>query len=311
MSTNILIAGIGGVGGFFGGLLANEFFQSPEVNVSFLARGAHLQKIQTEGLKIEWGTKILNVRPYKATDHAAILGEADFILLCTKSYDLVATIEQIKPCINANTVIIPFLNGVDSVHRIQKLLPNNTIAGGCVYIVSSIKEPGIVRNTGNIQKLFLGLNGERNQRLLQLVNWMQQAGIEAQYSDNILNVMWEKFYLVAANSTATSYFNLTTGQILAEPDMAKMMELLLKEVNLVASARGIFFETDMVETTARKISNLPFETTSSMQRDFWKKDGRTELETITGYIVASGLELNIPTPTFQAMYESLLLKKTI
>lgn len=111
--------------------------------------------------------------------------------------------------------------------------------------------------------------------------------------------------MVAANSTATSYFNNTTGEILADASKEAFLLSLLKEVNQVALAKGIAFDKEMVSVITNKIRSFPFDSTSSMQRDFWKKDGRTELETITGYVVRNGKQLNILTPTFEIAYKYL------
>ncbi|MEN9522067.1 MAG: hypothetical protein RL065_444 [Bacteroidota bacterium] len=305
MKTKILVAGIGGVGGWFGGMMEKHFAESNEVEISFLARGEHLKQIQLHGLKVVKGNEEFIAKPKLATDNANEISTVDFILLCTKSYDLEKTILQLQPCINSETVIIPFLNGVDSVEKIQQLLPKNLIAGGCVYIVSSIKENGVVQNSGNIQTLYFGLDNKVNDKLIALESIFLEAKIEATLTQNISSVMWEKFHLVAANSTATSFYNNTTGEILADKTKAEFLFSLLKEVNQVALAKGISFEREMVEATMNKLKSMPFETTSSMQRDFWKKDGKTELETITGYVIREGKSLNISTPSFEMAHEKL------
>lgn len=119
----------------------------------------------------------------------------------------------------------------------------------------------------------------------------------------------EKFHLVGANSTATSYFNNSVGEILADKSKNEFLISLLKEVNQIAFAKGIIFEKDMVSVTMEKLHSFPFETTSSMQRDFQKPNTQTELETITGFIVRAGQQLNIETPTFKIAYEGLLKKQ--
>jgi 2-dehydropantoate 2-reductase len=303
--TKILVAGIGGVGGWFGGMLAKHFIKSNEIEISFLAKGEHLKQIQQHGLKVIKGNEGFIAKPKLATDNANEIGKVDFILLCTKSYDLEKTILQLQPCIYPETVIIPFLNGVDSVDKIKQLLPENLVAGGCVYIVSSIKENGVVENSGNIQTLYFGLDNSTNEKLNLLEKIFLEAKIEATLSQNISSVQWEKFHLVAANSTATSFYNNTTGEILANQTKANFLFSLLNEVNQVALAKGVLFEKEMIETTLNKLKSMPFETTSSMQRDFWKKNGKTELETITGYVMREGKALNIPTPSFEIAYEKL------
>lgn len=309
MKTKIIIAGIGGVGGYFGGLLAKQFSESIEVEIYFLARGEHLKQIQTNGLKVIKGDTEFIAKPKLATDNANEIGVVDYIILCTKSYDLEKTLEQLKPCINEKTCILPLLNGVDSAEQIKSILPNSTVFNGSVYIVSLIKDFGVVENIGNIQKLFFGRDNTISDSLILLENIFKQAGIEATLTQNISSIVWEKFHLVGANSTATSYFQNTTGEILADKTKSDFLVSLLNEVNQIALAKGILFEKDMIASTMEKLRSFPFETTSSMQRDFQKPNTRTELETITGYIVLAGKQLNIPTPSFKIAYDELRITR--
>jgi 2-dehydropantoate 2-reductase len=303
--TKIIIAGIGGVGGYFGGLLAKTFAESIEVEIYFLARGEHLKQIQSKGLKVIKGDTHFIAKPKLATDNANEIGIADYIILCTKSYDLEKTMDQLKPCISNNTCILPLLNGVDSAETIKRILPDSTVFNGCVYIVSLLKEFGVIENIGNIQKLFFGIDNTISEKLISLENIFKKANIEATLTNNISSIVWEKFYLVAANSTATSYFKNSTGQILADKTKNEFLLSLLNEVNEIALANGISFDNDMVAITLEKLHSFPFGATSSMQRDFEKPNAQTELETITGFVVRKGEQLKIPTPTFKIAYEKL------
>jgi 2-dehydropantoate 2-reductase len=154
MKTKILIAGIGAVGGYFGGLLAKHFYNSGNVAIHFFARGEHLKEIQKNGLKVIKGDNEFIATPALATDDASAIGIADFIIVATKSYDLETIMQQLRPCINQDTIILPLLNGVDSKERIKNILPGNIVLDGCAYIVSRLKQPGVIENTGNIQTLY-------------------------------------------------------------------------------------------------------------------------------------------------------------
>jgi 2-dehydropantoate 2-reductase len=301
----IIIAGIGGVGGYFGGMLSKRFSESDDVEIYFLARGEHLKQIQLNGLTVLKGDTEFITRPKSATDNANEIGIADYIILCTKSYDLEKAIEQLKPCIDNNTAILPLLNGVDSAAKIKSILPNATVFNGCVYIVSMLKKAGVVENTGNIQKLFFGMDDIISEKLILLESIFKEADIEATLTKNISSIMWEKFHLVGANSTATSYFNNSTGEILADKMKSEFLLSLLNEVNQVALGNRISFDREMVSVTMEKLRSFPFEATSSMQRDFQKPDSPTELETITGFVVRAGKQLNIPTPVFKIAYDGL------
>lgn len=302
----IIIAGIGGVGGYFGGLLAKQFSESKEVEIYFLARGEHLEQIKTNGLKVVKGDTQFIAKPKLATDNANEIGIADYIILCTKSYDLEKIIEQLKPCIDENTSLLPLLNGVDSAENIKNILPNATVFNGCVYIVALLQEAGVVANVGNIQKLFFGIDNTISDQLILLENIFKLATIDTTLTKDISSILWEKFHLVGANSTATSYYENSTGEILADKTKNEFLISLLNEVNQIALAKGISFNKDMVSVTMEKLHSFPFEATSSMQRDFQKPNTQTELETITGFIIRAGQQLNIETPTFKIAYDELL-----
>ena len=302
-NNKIVIAGIGGVGGYFGGLLAKKYEKSDAVEICYLARGEHLRKIRENGLKVIHGPTEFIAKPAIATENAIEIGIADYILICTKSYDLDGTIEQLKPCINENTILIPLLNGVESVKRINRILPGTTVLDGCVYIVSSVKEAGVIENSGINQKLFFGPGKANNDRLQWLAKIMQDAGIEAILSDSISTIIWEKFIFIASIATATSYFNCSIGKLLEENE--ETLVQLIEEVKLIAVAKGISFNPGITSNIVNYNKLLPYESTSSMHRDFRNLKPKTEIESLTGYVVRAGEEFNIETPTFIKAYNSL------
>jgi 2-dehydropantoate 2-reductase len=307
--VKILVAGIGGVGGYFGGLLARKFENSEEVNIAFLARGEHLAKIRASGLKVIKGDTEFSARPYIATDEANEIGVVDFILICTKSYDLDQTILQLKPCIGESTIVLPLLNGVESVERIRKILPETIVLEGCVYIVSKCKEAGVIENSGINQLLFFGPGKVANDRLIRLEKILQEAGIVATLSDSISTIVWEKYIFISAIATATSYFDSCIGKLLEENEESLLQ--LLEEAKLVAGAKGITINPDITSNTINYNKLLPYETTSSMHRDYLNGKQNTEVEFLTGYIVRTGKELGIKTPLFEKAYDNLRLKSGV
>ncbi len=304
--VKIVVAGIGGVGGYFGGLLAKKYENSDEIKICFLARGEHLTQIRKNGLKVIKGSTEFVARPALATDMATEIGIADYILICTKGYDLDATLGQLKPCIDENTILLPLLNGVESVERIKKHLSGNTVWEGSVYIVSEIKDAGVIENSGNIQKLSFGLDNTSNERLLFLEKILQDAGIDTVLSDKISTLVWEKFIFIAAVGTATSYFDCSIGKILDENEDTLLQ--LIEEVTAIAHANKIPVSPDIVANTMNKLKMLAFDTTSSMYRDFKNRKPKTEVETLTGYVVRAGQKFGIETPAFHKAYQLLISK---
>lgn len=306
--TKIIIAGIGGVGGYFGGLLANHFNENEHVEINFLARGQHLKEIQNNGLKVIHGDSELIAKPHLATDNPIEMGIADFIIIATKSYDLEAVIQQLRPCINNDTIILPLLNGVDSKDRIARILPNNIILEGCVYIVSRLKKEGVIENSGNIQTLFFGLDNFVNDRLNLLEGLLKDANIEASLSENISTIIWEKFIFLSPIATATSYFDMCIGELIADNEKRSTTAALIEEVKQLAKAKQIVISDDITEKTLTKLKALPFEATSSMHSDFQARKPTNELESLTGYVINEGRKHNLETPMYEKCFADLKKK---
>jgi len=309
-STRIIIAGIGGVGGYFGGLLAHHYAQHPGAEIEFIARGKNLEAIRAHGLKVIQGSQEFVARPALATANPADAGPADFILLCTKGYDLEGMLEQLRPCIQRDTILLPLLNGVDSREWLRQTLPHNLVLDSCVYVVSRLLQPGVVENTGKIDKIYFGPEDRETDRLKQLERIFREAGIDALLTPDIAPVMWEKFIFIAAVATATSWFNKTIAELLTDESSLHHTLALIEEVKQVAKARGIKVAENMTELTLNKIKAIAPGTTSSMHSDYRQKKHQTELESLTGFVVREGRKFHVPTPTFDTAYQ-LLNKKRV
>lgn len=301
--TKIVIVGIGGVGGYFGGLLARSYAENDGIEIYFIARGEHLNQIENEGLKIIKGEIEFNTKPYLATNDASKIGTADYVIICTKNYDLEEVLNQINSCIGINTVILPLLNGVEAVEKIRAKFPNNLVPAGCAYIVSAIVKPGVVENMGNRQEIYFGFDGKQEPKLKRLEDIFKFAGIEATLSTEISVLIWEKFIFLSSLASATSCYQMPIGKLLLE----KLTQLknLLKEATTIAIAKQIKVDNLFIEKALNHYRSLPFDATSSMHRDFESKKPKTELDSITGYIVKEGKKLEIPTPLFEKIYIDL------
>jgi len=305
MRTKILIAGIGGVGGYFGGSLANYYEGSDAVEISFYARGEHLKEIQKKGLRVIKGKDEFIAKPVIASDNADEIGVVDYLIVCTKSYGLEPIIHQLKSCINKDTIILPLLNGVDSREKIKKMLPANVILDGCAYIVARLKQSGIVENIGNIQTLYFGLDNYEDERLNKLEQVFKKAGIEATYSGNITKIIWEKFIFISPTATATSYFNKPIGEVLADNESFETISKLIEEVKQVAEAAKITMPENISEISMNKLRSMPYETTSSMHADFKNNKEQTELDSLTGYVISEAKKYGLEVPTYIKAYERL------
>lgn len=305
MKKKIIVAGIGGVGGYYGGLLARKYEKDDNIDVYFVARGEHLNQIKKNGLKVITETGEFITRPTLATNDVSEIGKVDYIILCTKSYDLDTTIEQLKPSISEGTVILPLLNGADISERIRRLLPGIEVWEGCVYIVGRLNEPGVVESSGGLHDLFFGYaNDPQGEKLLFLQKLMEDAGIIAHLSADIRKVIWRKFIFISTTASLTSYFNVGFRDLLTD-DIRKDFTLnFVKEVSSVAQAEGVVFDFDIKDAIVKQIEKLPYGTTSSMHTDF-QAGKNAELNTLTKIVVDFGQRYDIPTPYYQKVYDEL------
>lgn len=301
----ILIVGIGGVGGYFGGLLAEEYARSNQVDVYFLARGAHLDAIRNKGLTIIENGKESIVYPKLATNNSEEIGEVDVVLMATKTYDLEAACLQVKPCLKEDTILLPLLNGVNNTEVINQMFPNNTVLNGCVYIISRLSNPGVITNSGNIQALYFGTINSENEKLKELEKVFTKANIHATLSADILSVIWEKYIFLSAIAAATSHFDCTIGSLLNNKQKERTLKKLVHEVALLAKTKKIVLSNNIEEKTLKKFKSLPEHITSSLHSDFQIGKEKTEVDTLIGYVVNEGRKLSVSVPVFGLVYKSL------
>ena len=304
MKTKIVIVGLGGVGGFYGGLLAKRYADDPSMEIYFVARGAHLKKVQENGLKVITETGSFIAKQTLATDNVSEIGIADYVILATKSYDLDATVLQIRPCVGQNTVILPLLNGIDNSTRIRALLPGIEVWNGCAYIVARLNEPGVVESSGNLHRFNFGYENKTSERLIAFEKLLKDAGIDATFYENILSVIWTKFFFISATASLTSYFNVSFGALLTDETRKTTLINLLEELLLVANSEGASIDRSVITKVIRQLEKLPFETTASMHSDFIAGKN-AEVDTLTGIVVKLGKKHGIATPVYEKVYNEL------
>lgn len=301
----IVVVGLGGVGGYYGGLLAKKYAENPDIEVYFVVRGAHLKKVQENGLTLITETGIFQVYPTLATDNVADIGMADYIIMTPKSYDLDDTVTQIKPIVGKNTVILPLLNGIDNSSRIRTLLPETEVWNGCVYIVTRLNEPGIVESSGGVHRFNFGYEFKQsNERLIFFEKILKDAGIDATFHEDILHTIWTKFFFISSTATLTSYFDVSFRDLLIDDSRKKTLVNLLEELLLIANAEGAEIDRNVITKVIHQLEKLPKDTTSSMHSDF-RAGKNTELHTLTGIVVELGKKHKIATPTYEKVFVEL------
>lgn len=298
----IAISGIGAVGGYYGGLLATRYKDADNISIYFISRGENLQAITNNGLEIKDPQRNILAVPALVTDNPAETGPVDYLFCCTKSYDLKKNITQLLPVISPETVIIPFLNGANISEQIQQFLPDSQVWKGCVYIGARLMKPGLVEKFSLKDRLVFGSKTGDKNRQEQLQQILIDAGIHSVNPEDIDLEIWKKFFMISTAATITSYFDKTIGEVLE--NHTDQFIALGNELECIAKAKGIILPENYTLTSIELQKMLPSHSTTSMHTDFIKGN-RTEVETLTGYVVQTATDLGIEVPTYQLMYEAL------
>lgn len=299
------IVGIGGVGGYYGGKLAREYENSSEHEIIFIARGKHLAAIIDNGLQLYTREGDYIARPKLATDNPAQAGIFDLVFFCVKSYNLESSAQSLKTSITSNTVVIPLLNGVNITDRLRHILPDADIINGLVYISSSIDNPGVVRQKDGSCKLIFGMDDESANRYQYVLDILLKAGIDATLTDKISQAQWTKYLLICPIGSLTAATGKTFGEIIEDPILKNRLREMIEEVKTIAFARKVDLPSDVVDKTIELASRFAYDTKTSIQLDR-ERGNPTEIDILTAYIRQSGLELGIPTPEHNKIYNQLL-----
>ena len=301
---NITISGLGGVGGYYGAMLVQAARREGlGRTISFVARGAHCEAIRQRGLHVHTPERDFTVTPDFVAEDAHLLPPASLLILATKSYDLEANIQQLRPIIQPDTIILPLLNGADITAQVQALLPEQRVWDGCVYISGRKPSAGEILLEAERERFVYGSRlPERSSEELELYALLSSVGVNVHNPDDIETQIRKKFLMISATATGTSYFNQTVGEALAAHH--EEMRRLIEELCTLFSALGNDLGEDAVERTLERQTFMIPSTTSSMHVDFMA--GRpTELETLTGYVVREARRIGLRLPLYERMYTAL------
>ena len=289
-SVRIAVVGAGGVGGYFGGRLAEA-----GADVVFVARGAHLQAMRARGLRIDSPIGNVHIPRINATDDPSSIGPVDIVLFAVKLYDAESATQLLPPLLGPDTAVIPLQNGVEGVDLVTRAVGAGNTAGGTVYVSAVISEPGVIRHTAMEQLIFGELDGRRSPRLERLLDVCRSAKFKSTLSENITVDIWMKFVRLSVFSGMTSVTRCPIGVIVNDPDLLEMLKAAVREVTLVAQARGVPVPDDGPERVAKASKVLPHGAKSSMLEDL-ERGRRLELRWLSGAVVRIGAEVGVDTP---------------
>jgi 2-dehydropantoate 2-reductase len=298
----IAIYGTGGVGGYFGGRLAQVGEE-----VAFIARGEHLRALQRDGLRVESIAGDFHINPVQATDNPADIGPVDVVLVAVKTWQLPEVAEAMGPLVGPETIIVPLLNGVEAPGILAAVHGEEHVAGGLCSLITSIGGPGLIRHEGAPPRIAFGrLDGRPEARLEALLGALSRAqGVTAEIAEDVEAAMWRKFLMITTFSGVGAVTRAPVGVMRSLPETRALLQESLREIYDVALARNVALTPEAMEWAMGFMDALPPTATASMQRDIL--EGRpSELEAQNGAVVRLGAEAGVETPLNRFIYFSLL-----
>jgi 2-dehydropantoate 2-reductase len=294
----IAVMGTGGMGGFYGGKLA-----ASGEDVTFVARGRHLDAIQTNGLKLEGPDGEFLIHPAKATDDPATIGApVDVVLFCVKLYDLEAAAELIRPIVGDATLVVSLMNGVDGPERLAAILGKGHVLGGAAYDSATIRSPGIVEYRTGPNRLVMGAaGGAVPARLEDFAEAGRRAGFDMVVSDNIARTLWEKYVLLATNAGLTALTRQPVGVVYSDAELRRLAREMMGEVVAVANAKGIELSDDIIERSFAVLDSFSPGMYASAYFDL-AAGKRMEVGSFSGLIAELGDRLGVPVPHHRTVW---------
>ncbi|MBN1397211.1 MAG: 2-dehydropantoate 2-reductase [Bacteroidetes bacterium] len=308
---NIAVIGTGGVGGYYGGKLSQLLKTDKNLKIFFIARGEHLDEIKRNGLILDTDEGQNVCIPTMATDDISELPELDLCFLCVKSYDLEKVLLQLKPKIAESTIILPLLNGVDMYERVRSVIQNGVVYPSCVYIGTHIEKPGKVTQRGGACIIHLGKDPNNEYLNPVLFEIFKKANIRYKWTDNPYTEIWSKFIFIAPLSLTAANYDKTIGEVLESVELSKYVKDMMMEIQQLAIRKEVFLPPAIIEDSFTRAKKFLYETKTSFQRDYKKKDKPDERDIFGGTIIRLGEQLGIKTETTKMIYNSIQNKKTI
>ena len=297
----IAIFGAGGVGGYFGGRLA----QAGE-DIVFIARGDHLKAILTDGLRVDSVKGDFVVKPVQAADDPEQVGLVDVIIVGVKTWQVSNAAQAMRPMVGPETVVLPLQNGVETPAYLAAVLGNQHVLGGLCALVAFIAGPGHICHAGFEPIVRLGeLDNHVSERVQRLHEAFVAAGVSVEIPPDIHAALWEKLLTVGPFGGLGAVSRAPVGVLMEQPETRKLIEQGMREVYEVARTRNIALTEEIVDKAMVVLDKVPASGTSSLQRDIIAGKP-SELDAWIGAVVRLGKEEGVATPLHSFIYYSLL-----
>ena len=297
----IAIMGSGGVGAYVGARL-----QAAGEDVSFIARGAHLQALRKDGLHIQSPLHPVHLAQVTATDQPADIGTVDLVIFAVKLWDTESAAQAMAPLIGPDTRVLTLQNGIDSAAMIARQAPQAKVRAGVIYVSAVIDRPGVIRSPGGLHRIVADAAGGDPVMAEFSAACTRAEALDAKLVDRIDVVLWEKFIALSALSATTSLLRTTMGQILENPETRILQRQLVEEGMAIGRRAGMVMRDDLVDEVMAKLAAMPYAFRSSMSEDL-ERNKPLELRWLSGRLHHLGLEHGVATPGHSAVYRGLIL----
>jgi 2-dehydropantoate 2-reductase len=295
----IAVLGAGGVGGYYGGRLALAGY-----DVHLIARGAHLNALRANGLRVHSVRGDFQVA-VPATDDPAEIGPCDVVLFCVKAYDTALAGARLGPLLREGTAVVSLQNGIDNEERLAGLIGWHHVLGGAAYIFAEIDEPGVIAHTGGPASIAIGeFDGLHSDRVAALAAACAEAGVPCELPSDIRVALWSKYAFICAAAGMTAATRLPIGEIRASRPALDMFRSLVVETVAVGRSAGVDLPDTIVDAHLRLATDLPFDARSSLYHDLVSAH-RMELDALHGTLVRIAAANGVPAPAASAVYALL------
>jgi 2-dehydropantoate 2-reductase len=241
------------------------------------------------------------------TDDPRTIGPVNLVMFCVKLWDTESAARQLLPIMGAETGVISFQNGVQKDDMLRPILGETALMGGVAYVGTNIGRPGVIAQTGPLQRLVFGeYDGRRSARLEAFYQACKRGGINAEISEDVRRSIWEKYTVLVAMSGATTAMRATIGPVRSNPLTRQFLLDLAREVVAVGRAHGVALPADYAEQRIPFFDGWPPEMTTSMHHDL-QQGKPLELKWLSGGVVDLGVAVGVPTPMNRAVRDILTL----
>lgn len=301
----VAIIGAGAVGGTVGARLIQAGH-----DVFFIARGATLDALRTNGLRLDSVDGDVLLPTVQATDDPSTVGVVDVVLVTVKSTQVLNVVHSLKPLLGPATAVIPMQNGVEASAQLASVLGDVNVMEGLARVLSELAGPGHIKHVAVTPTMEIGprsatpADSPARATVVRFAAAINAAGMHAQLPEQMDLALWEKFLFIEPFGSVGAVTRVPMGNMRVVPETRALLNTCMTEIRALAAASGVELGDDVMERTWSRYDALPPQSTASLQRDLMA--GRpSEFELQTGSVVFLGRARGVATPAHDVLYAAL------